>query len=135
MWCIVAGNSNRERSNMHDNNIDELVNNIDGAFPSARMFVKNVAKSYKREMFMKTMTPDEGRKLYETIVQRCETVPSLGEVQSLYFRYVHKAPPKFVCPMCDGNSWLSFDENCDRYTFEENGQTYTFVKPCGCRNN
>ena len=135
MWCIVAVNSNRERLNMHDNNIDELVNNIDGAFPSARMFVKNVAKSYKREQFMQNMSPEEGRKLYETIVQRCENPPSLGEVQNLYFRYVHKAPTKVVCPLCDGNSWLSFDENGERFTFEENGQTYTYVKPCVCRSN
>ena len=120
---------------MHDNNIDELVNNIDGAFPSARMFVKNVAKSYKREQFMQNMSPEEGRKLYETIVQRCENPPSLGEVQNLYFRYVHKAPTKVVCSMCDGNSWLSFDENGERFTFEENGQTYTYVKPCVCRSN
>jgi len=120
---------------MHDNNIDELVNNIDGAFPAHRMFAKNVAKSYRRQQFIKDMTPDEGRKLFDVIVRQCEQPPSLGEVQNLYFRFVHTKVAKAICVMCDGNTWLSFDENGERFTFEENGQTYTYVKPCVCRDN
>ena len=120
---------------MNDTSIDELVNNIDGAFPSTHIFAKNVAKSYRREQFMRDMTLDQGRKLFDVIIRNCEQPPSLGEVQSLYYRYVHVKIDKPKCLICDGNTWISFDENGNRFTFMQDGHEYSYVKPCECRSN
>ena len=122
--------------------ISEFVDRLDGAYPAARLFVKNMNKAFNHEKFMQDMSVDDGRKLFDLVVRRCETAPSLYDLKSLYITNVWKRPMSAVCEHCDNTGWVyDYDENSVRKTrtnglHDKNGNElqYEYVIRCHCES-
>ena len=128
---------------MNEQNIEEFVDRIDGAYPAAKLFVKNIYKTFKREQFLQQMTPDEGRRLFDLIIKMCDNVPSLGEVKMIYLTKIYQEQTKPVCLLCDNNLWVyPVDEHGMRRTrtnglHDKQGNLleYEYVIRCECYNS
>ena len=128
---------------MNEQNIEEFVDRIDGAYPAAKLFVKNIYKTFKREQFLQQMTPDEGRRLFDFIIKMCDNVPSLGEVKMIYLTKIYQEQTKPVCMLCDNNLWVyPADEHGMRRTrtnglHDKQGNLleYEYVIRCECYNS
>ena len=125
---------------MNEDNVKRLAESIDGAYPGARIFVNNLVSALKRESFIEQMTVSEGHKLFELIVDKCETIPTLGEIKYLYFKFIHREPAKPICAICDGNGRVTPRDQAGNRLTRTNGLhghdgnllEYTYVERCEC---
>ena len=92
---------------MSPDTIKSLVSFIDGAYPSARLFVQNMNEHWPKDEFLLEVKMDgEQKNKLKLLISEHGHVPTLAEVRDMVRKIVWRRATK-TCSFCNGTGWTA----------------------------